>query len=107
MPIGQAVEPTRQRESVSRGVDVRPDVKLLCPGAAGAGANPEQLFAAGPGLLPERDAGRRREDEDCSQLVRRSSLRNHSAAAFSRARNRGVTTSMTARSLRGRRALLL
>jgi hypothetical protein len=34
-------------------------------------------------------------------------LRNYSAAAFSRARNRGVAKSMNARSLSGRRACLL
>lgn len=35
------------REGTSRSSDGRLDIKLTSPGAAGKGANPEQLFAAG------------------------------------------------------------
>jgi Ohr subfamily peroxiredoxin len=38
---------TGGRDGASRSSDGRLDVKLSSPGAAGAGTNPEQLFAAG------------------------------------------------------------
>jgi organic hydroperoxide reductase OsmC/OhrA len=38
---------TGGREGASRSSDGRLDVKLSTPGGPGAGANPEQLFAAG------------------------------------------------------------
>jgi Ohr subfamily peroxiredoxin len=38
---------TGGRDGASRSSDGRLDVKLSSPGASGAGANPEQLFAAG------------------------------------------------------------
>jgi Ohr subfamily peroxiredoxin len=38
---------TGGRDGASRSADGRLDVKLTTPGAAGAGTNPEQLFAAG------------------------------------------------------------
>ena len=38
---------TGGRDGASRSSDGRLDVKLSTPGAAGSGANPEQLFAAG------------------------------------------------------------
>jgi Ohr subfamily peroxiredoxin len=41
------VHTTGGREGASRSSDGRLDIKLSSPGAAGAGTNPEQLFAAG------------------------------------------------------------
>ena len=38
---------TGGRDGASRSSDGRLDVKLSSPGTAGAGTNPEQLFAAG------------------------------------------------------------
>ncbi len=41
------VHTTGGRDGASRSSDGRLDIKLSSPGAAGSGANPEQLFAAG------------------------------------------------------------
>src|SRR5580698_8952206 len=41
------VHTTGGREGASRSSDGRLDIKLSSPGSAGAGTNPEQLFAAG------------------------------------------------------------
>jgi lipoyl-dependent peroxiredoxin len=41
------VHTTGGREGASRSSDGRLDIKLSSPGGAGAGTNPEQLFAAG------------------------------------------------------------
>ncbi|TDW32920.1 hypothetical protein EV128_106264 [Rhizobium azibense] len=38
---------TGGRDGASRSLDGRLDIKLSPPGSTGAGANPEQLFAAG------------------------------------------------------------
>ena len=51
----------------SRSSDGRLDVKLSSPGTAGAGTNPEQLFAAGwSACFERRDGTRGPQDEDRS-----------------------------------------